>query len=81
MWTKPITSTPVSYTHLLPEVDGVLGTGSYTEIVSALEEVMAGGRPFRFGDIDHTQEDGARLVSTPPYTAYLTVSYTHLYVC
>ena len=45
----------------LPEVDGVLGTGSYTEIVSALEEVMAGGRPFRFGDIDHTQEGVARL--------------------
>lgn len=58
----------------LPEVDGVLGTGSYTEIVSALEEVMAGGRPFRFGDIDHTQEDGARLVSTPPYTAYLKIA-------
>ena len=58
----------------LPEVDGILGTGSYTEIVPALEEVMAGGRPFRFGDIDHTEEDGARLVSTPPYTAYLKIA-------
>ncbi len=61
-------------TEEMPEVDGVLGTGSYTEIVPALEEVMAGGRPFRFGDIDHTEEDGPRLVSTPPYTAYLKIA-------
>ena len=58
----------------MPEVDGVLGTGSYTDIVSALEEVTAGGHPRRFGDIDHTEEDGARVVSTPPYTAYLKIA-------
>ncbi len=58
----------------LPEVDGVLGTGSYTEIVPALEELAAGGRPYRFGDIHHTREDGARMVSTPPYTAYLKIA-------
>ena len=58
----------------LPEVDGILGTGSYTEIVPALEELDAGGTPCRFGDIDHTEEDGARIVSTPPYTAYLKIA-------
>ena len=58
----------------MPEVDGVLGTGSYTEIVSALEEVTSGGTPRRFGDIDHTEEDGERMVSTPPYTAYLKIA-------
>ena len=58
----------------LPEVDGVLGTGSYTEIVPALEEVLSGGHPARFGDIDHTDEDGARIVTTPPYTAYLKIA-------
>ena len=58
----------------MPEVDGVLGTGSYTDIVSALEEVTAGGHPRRFGDIDHTEEDGARVVSTPPYTTYLKIA-------
>ena len=58
----------------MPEVDGVLGTDSYTDIVSALEEVTAGGHPRRFGDIDHTEEDGARVVSTPPYTAYLKIA-------
>ena len=58
----------------LPEVDGVLGTGSYTEIVPALEEALSGGHPARFGDIDHTDEDGARMVTTPPYTAYLKIA-------
>ena len=58
----------------LPEVDGVLGTGSYTEIVPALEEVLSGGHPARFGDIDHTDEDGPRMVTTPPYTAYLKIA-------
>ena len=58
----------------LPEVDGVMGTGSYTEIVPALEELMAGGTPHRFGDIDHTEEDGARIPSTPSYTAYLKIA-------
>ena len=58
----------------LPEVDGVLGTGSYTEIVPALEEVLSGGHPARFGDIDHTDEDGPRMVATPPYTAYLKIA-------
>ena len=38
----------------MPEVDGVLGTGSYTDIVPAVESVMAGDQPTFFGDIDHT---------------------------
>ncbi len=58
----------------LPEVDGLLGTGSYTDVVPALEAVAAGERPVLFGDIDRTVEDGARLVSTPPYTAYLKIA-------
>ena len=58
----------------MPEVDGVLGTGSYSDIVPALEAVMAGEHPRLFGDIDHTREDGARVVSTPAYTAYLKIA-------
>lgn len=58
----------------LPEVDGLLGTGSYTDIVSAVEEVMAGERPARFGDINAAVEDGDRMVSTPPWTAYLKIA-------
>ena len=58
----------------LPEVDGILGTGSYTDIVPAIESVLEGDSPTYFGDIDHTVEDGARMVSTPPYTAYLKIA-------
>ena len=58
----------------LPEVDGMLGTGSYTSVVSAVEELMAGERPEYFSDIHRTYEDGERLVTTPPYTAYLKIA-------
>ena len=58
----------------LPEVDGLLGTGSYTDVVAAVEELMAGKRPEYFGDIHRTYEDGARIVTTPPYTAYLKIA-------
>ncbi len=58
----------------LPEVDGMLGTGSYTDVVAAVDELMAGERPERFGDIHHTDEDGERLVTTPGYTAYLKIA-------
>lgn len=58
----------------LPEVDGVLGTGSYTDVVPALEAMLEGDQPTFFGDIDHTIEDGARILSTPSYTAYLKIA-------
>lgn len=58
----------------LPEVDGLLGTGSYTDVVSAVERLMAGERPEQFGDIHRTYEDGERWVTTPPYTAYLKIA-------
>ena len=58
----------------LPEVDGILGTGSSTDIVPAIEAVLEGDTPTYFGDIDHTIEDGERLVSTPSYTAYLKIA-------
>ena len=49
----------------LPEADGLLGTGSYTDVVSAVEELMAGERPEYFGDIHRTYEDGARHPKAP----------------
>lgn len=58
----------------LPEIDGILGTGSYTDIVPAIDSVMEGDTPTYFGDIDHTIEDGDRVVSTPPYTAFLKIA-------
>ncbi|WP_297289215.1 30S ribosomal protein S12 methylthiotransferase RimO [uncultured Flavonifractor sp.] len=58
----------------LPEIDGILGTGSYTDIVPAIDAMMEGDIPTYFGDIDHTIEDGARMVSTPSYTAFLKIA-------
>ena len=50
----------------LPEVDGVLGTGSYADIVPAVEQVMAGGRPRCFGDINAPVEEGDGSSPRPP---------------
>ena len=58
----------------LPEVDGLLGTGSYTDIVEAIESVMGEERPDLHGDIDHTDDDGERVLSTPDYLAYLKIA-------
>ncbi|MCD8376022.1 MAG: 30S ribosomal protein S12 methylthiotransferase RimO [Oscillospiraceae bacterium] len=58
----------------LPEVDGVLGTGSYPQIVPALEALLAGERPAVFGDVDHTQEELARAPAAPRYSAYLKIA-------
>ncbi len=58
----------------LPEVDGMLGTGSYTDVAAAVAELMAGERPEHFGDIHRTYEDGERMVTTAPYTAFLKIA-------
>ncbi len=58
----------------LPEIDGLLGTGSYTDIVEAVKAVMDGDCPTYFGDIHHTIEDGQRLVTKPLYSAYLKIA-------
>jgi len=58
----------------LPEVDGMLGTGSYTDVVAAVEELMAGEKAEHFENIHKTYEDGERIVTTPPYTAYLKIA-------
>ncbi len=59
----------------LPEVDGMLGTGSYTDVVTAVEELMAGAEmPEHFGNISRTYDDGERLVSTVPWSAYLKIA-------
>lgn len=58
----------------LPEVDGVLGTGSYDDVAAAVEAVMAGERPCRFGSIHTAEQEGERILSTPPWYAYLRIA-------
>ena len=59
----------------LPEVDGVLGTGSYGDIARAIDEVMVQGlRPCHFGNVSTAEQGGARILSTPPWYAYLRIA-------
>ena len=58
----------------LPEVDGIMGTGSYGEIVPALEEVVSGGTPRRFGDIHGMIDELDRVLTTPKHFAYLRIA-------
>ena len=59
----------------LPEVDGILGTGSYGEIAGAIDEVMDQGlRPCHLGNIHTADQSGPRILSTPPWYAYLRIA-------
>ena len=58
----------------MPEVDGIMGTGSYGEVVSALLEMEQGGMPRRFGSIDAPVEELDRILTTPDYCAYLRIA-------
>ena len=58
----------------LPEVDGLMGTGSYDQIVSAVNALAAGEFPEDFGDISATTEEGERFVTGPDYTAFLKIA-------
>ena len=58
----------------LPEVDGVVGTGSYSQIVSVLESVLNGGRPTVCDNISAPLHELPRVVSTGPNWAYLRIA-------
>ncbi len=58
----------------LPEVDGILGTGSYTQIVPAVEALLAGQAVSNFGDIDAPEEECGRILTTPEHYAYLKIA-------
>jgi ribosomal protein S12 methylthiotransferase len=58
----------------LPEVDGVLGTGSYTEVVPAIEKLLEGETVSDFGSIDEPEQETGRILTTPEHYAYLRIS-------
>ena len=60
--------------HEMPEVDGVLGTGSYTEIVPAIEALLAGQQVSDFGSIDAPEQETGRVVTTPEHYAFLKIA-------
>lgn len=58
----------------LPEVDCVLGTGSYGDIVEAVKSALKGKAICRFGDISSPDAELGRIVSTGPGWAYLRIA-------
>ena len=58
----------------MPEVDGVLGTGSYTEIVPAIEALLEGNTVSRFDSIDAPEEETWRILTTPEHYAYIKIA-------
>ena len=59
----------------LPEVDGVLGTGSYTQIVPAIEQLLSTEDTIaEFGSIDAPEEETGRILTTPEHYAYLKIA-------
>ncbi len=58
----------------MPEVDGLLGTGSYTEIVPAIEALLDGERVVSFGSIDAPEEETGRVMTTPEHYAFLKIA-------
>ncbi len=60
---------------LIPEIDGVVGTGAYAGIVELLDDVTAGRRPVRLDFEPEPEHDFLpRLVTTPRATAYLKIA-------
>ena len=58
----------------MPEVDGVLGTGSYTEVVSAIDKLLAGESVVDFGSIDAPEQETGRILTTPEHYAYIKIA-------
>ena len=58
----------------MPEVDGVLGTGSYTEIVHAIEALLEGNTVSQFDSIDAPEEETWRILTTPEHYAYIKIA-------
>ena len=58
----------------MPEVDGILGTGSYTEIVPAIEALLEGNSVAEFGSIDAPEQETGRILTTPEHYAYIKIA-------
>ena len=60
---------------LIPEIDGIVGTGAYGGIAEVLDEAQAGEQPVRLQfDAEPEHDFLPRLVTTPRATAYLKVA-------
>lgn len=59
----------------IPEIDGLLGTGAVPEVVRAVQAALAGEKLSLVGAPGYLQGANLpRLLSTPPYTAFLKIA-------
>ncbi len=58
----------------IPEVDGILGTGSYFDTVNAVKKVLAGKQVLQFDDIDAPVDETDRVLTTPDHYAWLKIA-------
>lgn len=59
----------------IPEVDAIVGTGDYDKIAEAVKKAFEGEKPIICGHKDRTPEERLpRILTTPPYTAYLKIA-------
>ena len=58
----------------LPEVDGVLGTGSYHDVVWAAKRLLEGRAVSEFGSIHAPVEETGRILTTPRYYSFLKIA-------
>ena len=58
----------------MPEVDGILGTGSYTEIVPAIDRLLNDEQVVDFGSIDAPEQETGRIITTPEHYAFIKIA-------
>ena len=58
----------------LPEIDAVVGVGSYDRIVEAIDGALTGGRPEFFGETGGPVSETERVITTSKVWAYLKIA-------
>jgi len=58
----------------LPEVDGVLGTGNYADIVEAVEKLLEDQTVVAFDSIDTPEQETGRILTTPEHYAFIKIA-------
>lgn len=58
----------------LPEVDGILGTGSYFDVVSAADRLLNGRIVSEFDSIHSPVRETGRILTTPPWYSYIKIA-------
>ena len=58
----------------MPEGDGVLGTGNYADVVSAIERLLEKEQVMEFASIDTPEQETGRILTTPEHYAFIKIA-------